>query len=388
MSKCLTERVIITELLQLYKDFPCLWDNREILYTNREIRQQAYDVLLEKYRQLYENATLKELKKRLENFRSCFRREHKRVLLSRQNGEDFTPTLWYYHMLTFLIDVMDWSNLSLIPDNVDLSFKSEFIDEESSSSFKRLKEPQYAEKPSKMRRLSSVYTQDEPQFYEDSHEIVEELYDADCGVGCQEQSPSHRPSTWHAAGTAPAGGPATAATPPTGCDAAATCHTVRSLLGEHEPPGAQTSRVATTQTSTSRPSLPPGSYPQNNACDAVVSRCTEHTPGRLSAPLSCAVHITGMNLITPSFSDRLVAVPAMSRHARHLPYPTRRVTRWSHDRVYGIYSGWSECFRRRRDKQSEFYFLEEFWPSITLDLPDWKCPANISVKLTCNRELQ
>ncbi|KAJ2952621.1 hypothetical protein O0L34_g6949 [Tuta absoluta] len=174
MTKCFTERIILTEFLQMYREFPCLWDNREILYTNREVRQQAYDVLLEKYRQLYDNATLKELKKRLENFRACFRREHKRVLLSKQNGDEFTPTLWYYHMMTFLIDVMDWNNLSLIPDNVDLSFKSEFIDDESSSSLKRLIDPQSGEKPSKMRRLSSAYTQDE-QYYEDGQEIIEEV---------------------------------------------------------------------------------------------------------------------------------------------------------------------------------------------------------------------
>ncbi|XP_049867003.1 uncharacterized protein LOC126367503 [Pectinophora gossypiella] len=125
------EKRVLTEIIHLYREFPCLWDNRQVLYSNKEAREQAYEVLLEKYRVLQEDATILDLKKRIENMRCCYRREHKKVLLSRVNGDDpeHLPQLWYYELMFFLNDVMDFSRLESIPrENSDETLKLEFDD--------------------------------------------------------------------------------------------------------------------------------------------------------------------------------------------------------------------------------------------------------------------
>lgn len=74
------ERKILTEFLHLYKELPCLWDNREVLYNNKEARDQAYEVLLEKYRQIYDDASILDVKKKIEHMRTAYRRERRKVL--------------------------------------------------------------------------------------------------------------------------------------------------------------------------------------------------------------------------------------------------------------------------------------------------------------------
>lgn len=75
----MSEKKLLTEFLLLYKEFPCLWDNRQVLYTNKEARDQAYEVLLEKYKQIQEDANIMDVKKKIEHMRCCYRREHKKV---------------------------------------------------------------------------------------------------------------------------------------------------------------------------------------------------------------------------------------------------------------------------------------------------------------------
>lgn len=75
----MSEKKLLTEFLLLYKDFPCLWDNRQVFYTNKEARDNAYEVLLEKYKQIQEDANIMDVKKKIEHMRCCYRREHKKV---------------------------------------------------------------------------------------------------------------------------------------------------------------------------------------------------------------------------------------------------------------------------------------------------------------------
>lgn len=74
-----SDRKILTELLQLYREFSCLWDSRQVLYSNKEARTKAYEVLLEKYKQLYEDASIVDVKKKIDNMRSGYRRERSKV---------------------------------------------------------------------------------------------------------------------------------------------------------------------------------------------------------------------------------------------------------------------------------------------------------------------
>ncbi|XP_063620867.1 uncharacterized protein LOC134793226 [Cydia splendana] len=98
----LSERNILSEFLKMYKTFPCLWDQKHMNYANREARDTAYEELLEKYKLYHENGTVVDVKKKIEHMRCAYRRERKKVLMSRFRGGHYKPHLWYYHLLTFL----------------------------------------------------------------------------------------------------------------------------------------------------------------------------------------------------------------------------------------------------------------------------------------------
>lgn len=75
----LSERKVITELLQLYKDYPCLWNTNHTLYGSSDARKQALSVLLDTYKDLVDDATMDTLKKKIDNLRASYRREYKKV---------------------------------------------------------------------------------------------------------------------------------------------------------------------------------------------------------------------------------------------------------------------------------------------------------------------
>ncbi|KAH9642434.1 hypothetical protein HF086_007566 [Spodoptera exigua] len=88
------------EFLQLYRSFPCLWDTSDPAYVRRHERKQAYDVLLAKVQEVDETANIYMVKKKIDSFRTSFRREEKKVIQSMQTGDDiYIPTLWYYKEL-------------------------------------------------------------------------------------------------------------------------------------------------------------------------------------------------------------------------------------------------------------------------------------------------
>ncbi|KAL4711233.1 hypothetical protein ACJJTC_019074 [Scirpophaga incertulas] len=101
-----TERDILIKLLELYKDFPCLWDLSHKDYANRDARNQAYLIMLNVFKKNDSAATLKTLKTKLDNMRTSYKRERKKVEASKTSGagndEVHLPSLWYYEHLSFL----------------------------------------------------------------------------------------------------------------------------------------------------------------------------------------------------------------------------------------------------------------------------------------------
>ncbi|KAF6211677.1 hypothetical protein GE061_012191 [Apolygus lucorum] len=74
---------------------------------NREARQQCYEALLDIMKKYSPDATIDTLKRKLENLRSSYKREHKRVEDSKAGIGKYAKTphvskLWYFELLTFL----------------------------------------------------------------------------------------------------------------------------------------------------------------------------------------------------------------------------------------------------------------------------------------------
>ncbi|XP_063383221.1 uncharacterized protein LOC134669544 [Cydia fagiglandana] len=100
------ERQSIIEILELYKDFPWLWDLNHAKYFDKDARSQSFEVLLECYQKYFPNTTVTDIRKKIEYLRSCYRRERKKVESSKTTGagstEIYQPNLWYYPYLNFL----------------------------------------------------------------------------------------------------------------------------------------------------------------------------------------------------------------------------------------------------------------------------------------------
>lgn len=101
-----TQKEIYLELLEYYKNYRCLWDISCSQYSNRDTKWEAYNVLLEVYKKIRKDATVGMLKKKIENMRTAYRRELKKVQDSTRTRagavEVYVPRLWYFDSMSFL----------------------------------------------------------------------------------------------------------------------------------------------------------------------------------------------------------------------------------------------------------------------------------------------
>lgn len=101
-------REFLTEFIQLYQQFPCLWQVKSKEYSDRNKKNAAYEELVIKMKEVDKNATKETVVKKINTIRGCFRKEHKKVQNSLKSGsgtEDiYHPSLWYYHLLVFVTE--------------------------------------------------------------------------------------------------------------------------------------------------------------------------------------------------------------------------------------------------------------------------------------------
>lgn len=98
----------LSEFINVYRQVPCLWKIKSKSYSNRQEKNRAYEKLLELYKSVNKNATTDTVKKKINNLRSAFRKELKKVRQSKRSGEGseniYVPTLWYFNLLMFTAD--------------------------------------------------------------------------------------------------------------------------------------------------------------------------------------------------------------------------------------------------------------------------------------------
>lgn len=94
------------EFLALYQGMPELWDVHHLNYRNKELRNRAYELLERKLREIQPNATRTEVGRRINIFRTNYRREQMRILKQKELGlhsDLCKPTLWFYDYMGFLL---------------------------------------------------------------------------------------------------------------------------------------------------------------------------------------------------------------------------------------------------------------------------------------------
>lgn len=99
---------LLEEFINLYRDSPCLWQVKGQDYHDRSKRGAAYELLIDKLKEMEPSANKDLVIKKINNLRSSYRKELKKVKASIKTGngaEDvYQPKLWYFNILNFLSD--------------------------------------------------------------------------------------------------------------------------------------------------------------------------------------------------------------------------------------------------------------------------------------------
>lgn len=96
------------EFINMYRQFPCLWDVKCKNYADRNLRNTAIEELVEKCKEVNHSANKDFVMKKIHNFRCGFRRELKKIKESKTTGASaddvYVPSLWYFDIMSFITD--------------------------------------------------------------------------------------------------------------------------------------------------------------------------------------------------------------------------------------------------------------------------------------------
>ncbi|XP_044750573.1 uncharacterized protein LOC123310925 [Coccinella septempunctata] len=99
---------IWADFFECLRDLPELWKVKSDVFKDRNKKNRGWDTLLEVYKKIDPNAHIDSLKKRVNNIKSTYRRELKKVEQSKRSGagaeDEYIPNLWYYDKVDFLRD--------------------------------------------------------------------------------------------------------------------------------------------------------------------------------------------------------------------------------------------------------------------------------------------
>lgn len=124
------ERAFIIECLKIYKSLPALWDAKSPEYRKKDKKNEAYEILVRKFREKYANINRKDVTKKINTLRTNFRKEVKRLSQERRD----VSKLWYFDEMKFLIDHIETKeeNFQIMYENGE-PLNIEIIDESSST---------------------------------------------------------------------------------------------------------------------------------------------------------------------------------------------------------------------------------------------------------------
>ncbi|CAK1550716.1 unnamed protein product [Leptosia nina] len=101
-------RDLLKRFILLYKESRCLWDRQCQAYKRKKARQEAVSRLTKLVREYDATVTRVHVLRKIESIRSCVRREYRKVQSSKWKAkspsEIYTPTLWYYNLLSFAFE--------------------------------------------------------------------------------------------------------------------------------------------------------------------------------------------------------------------------------------------------------------------------------------------
>ncbi|XP_026847958.1 uncharacterized protein LOC6598868 [Drosophila persimilis] len=96
------DRQFWTEFLLLYRSLPAVWKVRSPQYSSRAMKSAGYEQLVGKLREVEPHANRSLVVKKINSFRTNFRRDQRKREQCSEEGLPFESTLWYFDLLGFL----------------------------------------------------------------------------------------------------------------------------------------------------------------------------------------------------------------------------------------------------------------------------------------------
>ncbi|EDV96868.1 GH14980 [Drosophila grimshawi] len=142
MSGAEENRHYLRAFIHTYRDMPVLWDTSLRDYTNREKRAEAYQRLVPIYHYLKRDATVEDVKKKINTLRTNYRKELKVVETAMRTGTMHTPRCWTFQELDFLRNTEKFlavnptfKNEPSFTFNENSSSSAAFMEQHASSSY-------------------------------------------------------------------------------------------------------------------------------------------------------------------------------------------------------------------------------------------------------------
>ncbi|XP_022162645.1 uncharacterized protein LOC111028339 [Myzus persicae] len=102
------ESQCIEDFINIYRSEHCLWKIKSREYHDKCKRDAAHKLLVENLKEIDSSATKSVVVKKINNLRSSYRKELKKVKESTRTGSGaddvYQPKLWYFNILSFLDD--------------------------------------------------------------------------------------------------------------------------------------------------------------------------------------------------------------------------------------------------------------------------------------------
>jgi hypothetical protein len=106
-SRCWNKE-FLTEFINEYRLHPCLWKIKSKDYSNKYLKNEAYEKLVAFCKAIFPEADRAFVTKKIQSLRGSFRKELKKVMDSTRSGSSaddvYLPNLWYYDLLLFTKD--------------------------------------------------------------------------------------------------------------------------------------------------------------------------------------------------------------------------------------------------------------------------------------------
>nr|CAH7764868.1 unnamed protein product [Callosobruchus chinensis] len=94
--------------ISLYRAHPGLWQIKSKEYSNKHMKNSAYQELFEKCKEICPEADTKYVRKKIDSLRAGYRRELREIGKSKRTGSSaddiYEPTLWYFGLMSFIED--------------------------------------------------------------------------------------------------------------------------------------------------------------------------------------------------------------------------------------------------------------------------------------------